>query len=668
MIDLQEVLDRWADWVADTSGLDRARIRQILAKCIDDRRARLPADQVAVDLKGPASFLLSQLIEASEYVGPERALEVCERTDLERLLTRYDFVKAWSEADPLVYTAPELAARMSELKNHLSRNWKYLLANGHPGVLPPEAIELLSSPWWYRFGSLYPIKIPVGYVEKPDVPGIVRLVAVWSRKPAARLLTQEDVHAMRAAGTSPMCAPDEICDYKSAPPIEGMSQEDADDLELLREKVLALEFGILGGLTESIQAGSADGIWERCLPLLTGSVVAREQRLSGHDIDFLLAMDQFYSGQDDSAASVPDTRLARVAGTFSSIIQLIGLCESGLPGQPGPRVRDVLGSAGLIEEGVLCPPRLSIRSQYEIAGTMAEVALDRAIELHRALAEVAHRSSQEFSQRVRTLLSHDIPVPVVTEMWVPRRVEKDARAVLDFFSETQVTHLQHFGKLMPLSLGSTDPRDEADAGAAENVFRREETGVWEIIYKGQRISLPDLKGLRYVLELLSRPNKPMAAVELSAAVHRHFLADETDASESETAERLSQVGSHKGGASWSEAIADDRTIQEIKSRIALLDEKTEAAKQALDYEGAQILDQERAKLEGYLKSASGLGRRKRRTGGSPKKAADSVAAAIDYAMEKIRNVHPELSEHLGACIKTGSLCSYEPRSDVRWRF
>jgi hypothetical protein len=668
MNDLHELLDRTARWVADTSGFDRLRVRRILEKRLEDSTARSSAEQARVSLDVAGSILPGQLLEASKHVGPQRALELFERTDLDRLFARHVYVRRWSRDDPLLYTAPELASRLAALEDHLTCNRQHLLATGYPVVMTPEAHSLTSSLWWYQFGMLYPTKIPAGQSATRDASKVYHNVFVWSRKPTASFLTREGLLAKRAAGASATCRPDEICDYESAPPMDGMTPEDATHLEKLRGKVLEFEIRILGALREAATAGRASDVWEGCLSLLTGSVVAREQRLSGHDIDFLQGVDRFYAGPDVLPSSLPGTRVASLPGTFSHVILLICLCEWVLTSRVTQRIREALDPAGLIDGQALCPARLSIRSPYEIVGTPAEGALDRAIGLHLASIKEAGDFVQEFFQRVKMLLEHDIPVPLAVEMWVRRGAEKDARAILEVFSKAQAAHIEHFGKPLPLSLCSSDHRDEEAARAQEDTFHREYTGVWEIVFRGRRITLRDLKGLWYMRELLRHPNKPISAVALSAAVHRDRQPDDSETSRRMTAEQHGEVGFRQRDANRAEVIADARAIEDIKSEIAQIDEKIEAAERVSNFEQAQALDQEKAKLEEYLKSALGLGGKARGSGGGQKRAADAVGSAISDARKKIRNAHPELGEHLDACIKPGRFCSYEPHEKIRWLF
>jgi len=55
------------------------------------------------------------------------------------------------------------------------------------------------------------------------------------------------------------------------------------------------------------------------------------------------------------------------------------------------------------------------------------------------------------------------------------------------------------------------------------------------------------------------------------------------------------------------------------------------------------------------------------TAGSPvERARTTVTARIRDSIRRIEAVHPELGRHLQRSVRTGTLCVYEPETDVRW--
>jgi hypothetical protein len=61
-----------------------------------------------------------------------------------------------------------------------------------------------------------------------------------------------------------------------------------------------------------------------------------------------------------------------------------------------------------------------------------------------------------------------------------------------------------------------------------------------------------------------------------------------------------------------------------------------------------------------LRSAMGMGGRRRALGDSKERARKAVSGRIRESIERLRQAHPELARHLEATVATGTLCSYDP--------
>jgi len=452
MNDLDKELDHTADWLSEEIGLDRARIRQILARRVEEKSQRLTPEKVRADLVVAESVLIAELTKAIGELGAERALAVCERTDLGLLFLRSTYVGDWSRPDPVLYTAPELTERIVVLKRHLTGNREHLVATGYPIVMPSEAYGLFQSPWWHSLGVLYPTAIPVrqsGWLDSSKTP---HYSYSWSKRPQERLLTADENRAARAMLSRPVTESDEICEYESASPMVGMGPETARRLEVLRGKVLELELRILEALASSILDGNEGQIWPRCSSLLRGKEMPEEHRLSAHEIDLLLQVDRFYAGDEPDWPPHSDMKGPICVGVFGQILGLILFSEWEVTGKNNLRVREALESGGLLETKPMCPPRISIHSPYQIAGTPAEAALDRAIGLRTAANEAAAQFVKAYLERFRTLLERETPVLVETSVWVPRHAEKEVRGHLEFYAEAQIACINQLGQALPPTL------------------------------------------------------------------------------------------------------------------------------------------------------------------------------------------------------------------------
>lgn len=66
-------------------------------------------------------------------------------------------------------------------------------------------------------------------------------------------------------------------------------------------------------------------------------------------------------------------------------------------------------------------------------------------------------------------------------------------------------------------------------------------------------------------------------------------------------------------------------------------------------------------------TAAGLAGRSRRLGDEAEKARKTVTARIRHTIGRITRAHPELGDHLAACVRTGMRCGYHPRTPMTWQ-
>ena len=178
--------------------------------------------------------------------------------------------------------------------------------------------------------------------------------------------------------------------------------------------------------------------------------------------------------------------------------------------------------------------------------------------------------------------------------------------------------------------------------APENVFRLE-GDVWTLGFGGVVVRLPDAKGLRDIARLLAVPGQDLPAADL--------LGSEASAE----------------AATGSDPVLDETARAAYRQRLADLDEEVGDAEQAGDPERATRARVERDRLVDALSAAYGLGGRVRRLGDASERARKTVTARIRDSLGRIEARHPQLGGHLRASIATGTVCSYRPAEQVRWR-
>ena len=187
--------------------------------------------------------------------------------------------------------------------------------------------------------------------------------------------------------------------------------------------------------------------------------------------------------------------------------------------------------------------------------------------------------------------------------------------------------------------------DGGEFASAGNVFRFDGL-VWTLAFADRTTTIPDAKGLRDLHTLLSR-----AGTEVPATT----LLNPTDTA-------LAQAESRLGA----DPLLDDIAKRSYRRRLAELDDDIETALDHGDDAKAAELDRERDALIAQLTEAAGLAGRSRRLGDVTERARKTVTARIKDSLRRLDGRHPELAQHLRTSVSTGTVCRYEPESEVRW--
>ena len=169
-----------------------------------------------------------------------------------------------------------------------------------------------------------------------------------------------------------------------------------------------------------------------------------------------------------------------------------------------------------------------------------------------------------------------------------------------------------------------------------NVFRRE-GDHWSVGFEGRTVHVRDLKGMRYLAELLFHPGREFHVLDMVG---------------SQTGQRtaLGDAGQ----------ILDERAKTAYRRRLAEIEEDIQQAHALEDTDREAQADAERDFLVRELASAVGLGGRDRRAASDSERARSGVTRALRQAIARIGEHHPQLGEHLTSSIRTGTHCAYVP--------
>ncbi len=190
---------------------------------------------------------------------------------------------------------------------------------------------------------------------------------------------------------------------------------------------------------------------------------------------------------------------------------------------------------------------------------------------------------------------------------------------------------------------------------AETVFRREGQ-VWTIAYEGRTTRLHDLRGMRYIADLLAAPGREVYVLDLLTA---HAAPGSAEAGANELDGISTTVP---------EPILDARAKEEYRRRLRDLAEDLEEARSWHDAERVSKLETEVEAITDELRRSVGLGGRDRQMLSPAERARVSVTKAIKGAIRTIEKECPAMGAHLNASVRTGRFCSYAPpgQAPPRW--
>jgi tetratricopeptide (TPR) repeat protein len=181
------------------------------------------------------------------------------------------------------------------------------------------------------------------------------------------------------------------------------------------------------------------------------------------------------------------------------------------------------------------------------------------------------------------------------------------------------------------------------AATETNVFHRE-GDHWLLVFEGRSERVRDLKGMRYLGQLLAHPGREFHVLDLVAA---------------ETGQQMPLGDAGE--------MLDERAKNAYRRRLAEIEEDIEQARGLADAEREAQADAEREFLVRELARAVGLGGRDRRASSDSERARSGVTRAIRHGIARIGEHHPALAEHLDQTVRTGTYCAYAPdAASIRW--
>jgi pimeloyl-ACP methyl ester carboxylesterase len=195
--------------------------------------------------------------------------------------------------------------------------------------------------------------------------------------------------------------------------------------------------------------------------------------------------------------------------------------------------------------------------------------------------------------------------------------------------------------IAPLAPASGPAPSEVVHTEVESELRRD-GDVWTVRFSGRTVHAKHALGLADLAMLVAHPGRRFPAIELMRGATDLAVA-----------------------ADGADAVLDDNARRQFRTRLCAID--AALAEAGASSEQIARLEAERDALLSELRSAIGLGGRRRRLGDDAERARKAVSGRIRDCIARLSGLHPELGQHLGRSIETGSTCVYAPSAAMRWR-
>lgn len=183
-------------------------------------------------------------------------------------------------------------------------------------------------------------------------------------------------------------------------------------------------------------------------------------------------------------------------------------------------------------------------------------------------------------------------------------------------------------------LGSVAP---APVTRSESLRMEREGELYRLVQGARSARIRATRGAELLARLVAAPGQEIHVLALAA--------DDNVTLESSSGEAL-----------------DRQALQQYRARLADIHAETEQANADADLGRVQALQREKAALERELSRAFGLGGKARHSGSSTERARVNVQRRLKDALERVAEASPELGAWLGRAVRTGTYCSFSPKT------
>ena len=204
-------------------------------------------------------------------------------------------------------------------------------------------------------------------------------------------------------------------------------------------------------------------------------------------------------------------------------------------------------------------------------------------------------------------------------------------------------YMAAFCKMVEMDLPS---KYQGNSSVQQYEFRKKGE-MWVLRFEGEEAFLKDSVGLQCIGQLLSKPNDPVFATELRAAIN------------GQKPEMAIPLGAR-------EDVVDASTLTEVKKRYLQLQADLDVAQR----EGNDIMEteveEEMEKIIHFLSQVQSKGGEVRRVSDELEKARSATSKAFWRSINLIRDDMPQLVVHIEKSFVVGVVCNYAPEKKISW--
>ena len=239
----------------------------------------------------------------------------------------------------------------------------------------------------------------------------------------------------------------------------------------------------------------------------------------------------------------------------------------------------------------------------------------------------------------------------------PLKILKGEESILDYFGSKRPP-------LIDINEGTIKLEKIESNGTFQNAWIKKQD-IWWVTFDDKTVPIQHKKGMLYMSYLLKSPFKEYSVLELETLINPVQIEIDSPAikkiGKNESKELLT-----KQRKPVQDRRLDPQYNEQTKRQITRLKNKLDYAEKIDDESLADIIREEIADLESWLKKIRNDDIRAKRTPNEIKKIKDKIYNNVRYSIRAINSKHKTLATHLEKSIKIQDTCKYAPNSKIYW--